>query len=351
MNWRIISTLIAKDFSLFFRKKMFTVLTVIGLVFYIIIYFVLPVSVEEDLEIGLYSPVSIPSFTQMEEEGLKIVPAASSEELQEGVADGDYVAGVSLPDDIIEKISSGQKPAVSIYFTPDVPDEMKDTVALIIREAFYLQTGQALNIDVSEEILGPDMTGEQIPPRDRLRPLFAVIIILVEMMGLANLISDEVERRTIYALLVTPMSAKDLFLAKGITGTLLAFGQAVLFMLIVGGFSHGPLIILVSLLLGAILVTGAAFLISSVSKDFMSVLAWSIPVFILLAVPSFSILFPGMITNWIKILPSHYMVDTVHRVANFGSGWGDIWPNLLILLGYCVVITWIGIFTLKRRVR
>jgi len=125
----------------------------------------------------------------------------------------------------------------------------------------------------------------------------------------------------------------------------------VLFMLLVRGFSEGPLIILVALLLGAVLVTGVAFLISSVSKDFMSVLAWSLPTFIILLVPSFSILFPGAITNWIKILPSYYLVDTVHRVANFGSGWGDIWLNLIILLGFCLVITWIGIFVLRRRVR
>jgi len=126
---------------------------------------------------------------------------------------------------------------------------------------------------------------------------------------------------------------------------------APVFMLLVGGFGGGPLIILIALLLGAVLVTGAAFLISSVSKDFMSVLAWSIPSLIILLVPSFSILFPGAITSWIKILPSYYLVDTVHRVANFGSGWGDIWLNLVILLGFCLVITWIGISVLRRRVR
>lgn len=351
MNWRIIGTLIAKDFSLFFRKKLFTVLTAIGFIFYIVVYFLMPSTVNENLEIGLYAPAALPAFTQVQEEGLKIVTVASEEVLKEGVIEGKYVAGVSLPADIMEKFISKQKPTISLYFTPDVPDEMKDTVVLIISEMAYLQTGQALNIEVTEEILGPDMTGMPIPPRDRLRPLLAIMILMVEMMGLANLISEELERQTIHALLVTPMSLGDLFVAKGITGTGLAFGQAVLFMLLVGGFSGGPLIILITLLLGAVLVTGAAFLISSVSKDFMSVLAWSIPSFIILLVPSFSVLFPGAITNWVKILPSYYLVDTVHRAANFGSGWGDLWLNVLILIGYCLVITWIGIFVLRRRVR
>lgn len=351
MNWRVIGTLVAKDFSLFFRNKLFAALTAIAFIFYIVVYFVMPGTVNENLEIGLYSPVTLPAFTGMQEEGLEVETVASEDALKEGVIEGRYVAGVSLPADMMEKLASQQKPTISLYFTPDVPQEMKDTVALIIRELAYLQTGQPLNIDMTEETLGRDMTGTPIPLRDSLRPLLAIMILMVEMMGLANLLSEEVERGTVHALLVTPMSIKELFIAKGITGTGLAFGQAVLFMILVGGFGGGPLIMLIALLLGAVLVTGAAFLISSVSKDFMSVLAWSIPAFIILMMPSFSILFPGAITNWIKIIPSYYLVDIVHRVANFGSGWGDVWLNLLILLGFCLVITWIGISVLRRRVR
>jgi len=55
------------------------------------------------------------------------------------------------------------------------------------------------------------------------------------------------------------------------------------------------------------------------------------------------------VTNWIKVIPSYYVVDTVHRAANFGSGWGDIWLNLVILVGFCLAITWIGIMLLRRK--
>ena len=78
----------------------------------------------------------------------------------------------------------------------------------------------------------------QIPPRDRLRPLLAVLIVIFETFGLANLISEEVERGTIRALLVTPMTVKDLFIAKGIIGVGLAFIQGVLFLAIVGGMNQ-----------------------------------------------------------------------------------------------------------------
>ena len=275
----------------------------------------------------------------------------SEEALREAVLDGQYVAGVALPADIVEKMISGQKPQVKLYFTSDAPGEIRDAVEVLITEFAYLQTGQPLAIEMSEEILGPDMIGMQIPPRNRLRPLLAVFILLVETMGLATLIGEEVERRTIQALLVTPMTVRDLFAAKGTMGVSLAFGQAALFMAIVGGMSGQPWIILATLLLGAVLVTGIGFLIGSLAKDMMSVMPWVLVVFIPLVIPSFNVMFPGTITGWVKIIPSYYLVDTVHRVANFGAGWGDIWRNLLMLVAFDVVIVWIGITALRRKFR
>jgi hypothetical protein len=351
MNLRIIGALISKDFALFFRNRFFALVTVLGIVAYAIIYFVMPSSVDESLKIGLYATVIPPVLEQLQEEGLEIEVVESDEALREAVAEGQYVAGVALPADFMEKLILGQKPQITMYFASDTPEEIKDAVKVVIRELVYLQIGQPLAIEVSEEILGPDMIGMQIPPRDRLRPLFAVFIIMIETLGLATLISEEVEQRTIHALLVTPMTVRDLFAAKGTIGVGLAFGQAVLFMAIVGGISSQPLIILTALLLGAVLATGTAFLIASLAKDLMSVMAWSIPALIILIIPSLGVLAPGILTGWVEVIPSYYLVDTVHQAANFGAGWGDVWRNLLVLLGFDLVIVWIGITALRRKFR
>jgi len=351
MNLRIIGALISKDFALFFRNRFFALVTVLGIVAYTIVYFVMPSSVDESLKIGLYAPVMPPVFEQLQEEGLEIEVVESDEALREAVTEGQYMAGVALPADIMEKLLLGQKTQITLYFASDTPEEIKDAVGVVIRELAYLQIGQPLAIEVSEEILGPDMIGMQIPPRDRLRPLFAIFIIMTETLGLATLISEEVEQRTIQALLVTPMRVKELFAAKGTIGVGLAFGQAVLFMAIVGGISSQPLIILTALLLGAVLATATAFLIASVAKDLMSVTAWSIPVLIILIIPSIGILLPGTLTGWVEVIPSYYLVDTVHQAANFGAGWGDVWRNLLVLLGFNLAIVWIGVIALRRKFR
>ena len=117
----------------------------------------------------------------------------------------------------------------------------------MLRELSYQQTGQSLSIDLSYDILGPDLAGEQIPPRDRLRLMLVIALVVFEMMGLASLIVEEVEHGTIHGLLVTPMSVRDFFAAKLIIGTILAFMQGLLFMAIVGGLNTQPLIIITAL--------------------------------------------------------------------------------------------------------
>ena len=349
MNWGRIKALIGKDFSLFFRNGFIAVMTVIGILFYILIYFLMPESVDETLEIGVYSPVDIPGFTQVETEGLVLVPVESSDILTEGVIAGDFTAGIALPSDFMQALVSGGTPEIDLYVASDVPQEIKDSVTAITRELVYKLSGQPLTVGIDEEVIGDNMVGMQVPPRDRMRPLLAIFIIMFETFGLANLIAEELERGTVRALLVTPMSIKELFLAKGLFGIGLAFFQAVVFMGIVGGLNQQPIIIILALLLASIMATAVGFLIGSLAKDFMSVLAWGMISFIILAIPGFGVLFPGAVTGWIKLIPSYYLVDMVHTVTGFGAGWGDIWSNILILLAFNAVVFWLGILGIRRK--
>jgi hypothetical protein len=354
MNRRIIGALIAKDLTLFFRSRFFALMTVLGIVAYASIYFLMPSTVDETLEIGFHAPVVPPVYEQMlagGQEGLALELAESEDVLEAAVLEGDYIAGISLPADYSQKLAAGQSPLVRVFFPSDVPDELKDAVTTLVQEAAFLESGQLLNVELAAEVLGVDRAGAQIPPRDRLLPLMAVFILMMETMGLASLISEEVESHTIQALLVTPMNVRGLFLAKGAVGITLAFSQAVLFLAIVGGFSEQPLIVIVALLLGALLVTGIGFLMASLAKSLMSVFAWGMVAIVVLAIPAFGILFPGTISGWVQVIPSFYLVDTVHLAANFGFGWGEVWDNLLILLGFDVAIFGLGVWALRRKMR
>ncbi len=351
MNWQIVSALIVKDFKLYFRNRFFAVITVLALVAYIAIYFVMPRTVDETLEIAVYAPVLPPILEQAGSQGLELELMESEEQLKEAVVGGEYLVGVVVPPDLMDKLMSGEKGRLDVYFRADTPEELRDSIKVLLEELAYLQTGQMLSVRVSPEVLGRDMVGIQIPMRDRLLPMLAVIILMMEMLGLASLISSEVAGRTIQALLITPMTIRGLFAAKLIMGVSLAFVQVLLFMAVTGGLSQQPLIIILALLFGAIMVTGIGFLVASGSKEMTTVMAWGMPMLIILTVPAFGVLAPGTVSDWVKAVPSYYLVDTVYQAANFNAGWSDLWNNLLILLGFDIVLVWLGIIVLGRKFR
>ncbi|HDY68371.1 MAG TPA: ABC transporter permease [Candidatus Scalindua sp.] len=352
MNWRTIKTLIAKDFKLFFRNKFFGVMTIFGIILYLVFYFIMPNAVDETIEIGFYAPHAFNMFNEnIQEEGLIIRNMKSEDELKQAVTDKELHIGISIPEDIQKSLISGKKPQILVYYSSDLPDEIKEMYTILIGEMINQMSGFKIDIDEVEIVLGPDMGGKQIPYRDRMLPLFAVMLLITETLGLANLITSELEDGTIQALLTTPMKVTDLFVGKGITGVFLAFSPAVLLMIITGSLTQNVLLIITSLLLGSIMVTGLAFFIASISKDMMSVIAWGTLLMIVLFIPAFTVIFPGPVSGWIKVIPSFFLVDTLHRAVNFDIGWSGNLNNIMFLIGFNIIFVFLGIITLKRKVR
>jgi ABC-2 type transport system permease protein len=350
MNLRVIRALLKKDLALFTSNRFYLLITVVGLVFYIGIYFILPAHLDEKLSLAMYAPVVPPAFTQLSgQEGIDVKYFPTEESLKQAVLKGDYQVAVALPPDIMDTWAAGGKPRITVYYAATAPPEINDAIVALVKELAYAQTGQSFNFDTTAEILGPDMLGNQIALRDRMRPLLAVFILLMEILTLASLIAVEIEQGTARALLVTPLRISDLFIAKGVLGVGLAFGQAVLFMALVGGFSHQPLIILAALIIGSVMVVGIGFLLASLSRDVTAVTGWGMLVFIILAVPGFGSVIPGLISGWARVIPSYYLTDTVNRVASYGAGWGDVGANLGVLDGVTAAVILAGMLTLRRR--
>lgn len=338
MNLRRVGALVAKDTALFFSNRFIAVVTVLGLVFYLLVYFLMPSTVDETLRIGLYAP-GVPIASQSEQ-GLEATVLSSAAEVREGVLEGRFAAGLAL------EAGSGR---VTAWLPAESPAELRESIGTLAAELALALTGHPLPVSFTEEVIGPDMAGRQVPPRDRMRPLIAVFLLLVEMLGLANLITDEVERRTLTALRVTPMTVGEFYAAKGIVGVGLAFAQSVLYLGVVGGLRSHPLLLVTALLAGSVLVTAVGFLLASVGHDFFSIMGWAILVMVAFVFPAFTVLFPGSLSGWIKAIPSYWLVDVVNRVASYGAGWAETGGSLLVLAGIDAVLAAAGIAALRKR--
>lgn len=349
MNGRIIGALVVKDLLLYFRNRFFAVITVLALVFYAAIYFVLPSTVDETITIAAYAPQLPDAMAQMlDAQSVELVTYESAEALREAVENGDEQAGIVLDEATMTALTNGDPAEITIYFAASLPDEAGESISTLLGSSFH--TGASVdNVTFDTEIIGRDMVGQQITERDRLIPLFAVFVLLAETLGLASLITEEVEHRTLTALMVTPVSVGGVFVSKGIMGVGLAFTQAAILMAVTGSLSNQPLLLLVALLLGSMLVTGVGFMIASVARDMLSVMGYGVFFMIVLIIPALTVIFPGVVTSWVEIIPTYYLIDTIHQVANFGAGWGDVTNNLLILLVTGVALLGLGVMVLQRR--
>jgi ABC-2 type transport system permease protein len=350
---RQITTLLKKDLVLFTRDRFYFLITILGIVMYIIMYFVMPKTLEETLKLGFYAP-GISELENIDEtlaleEGIDLKVFESVDELREAIKKNEYSSGIVLPENFMGMLANGEKPSVTLYFSTSAPEELKIAVTTMVNEMASMAANQEVLLEMQTEVLGQDMAGNQIPWRNRLIPALLIFILGTEVMSLASLIATELEQRTIRALLVTPLKLNQLLTEKALLGITMAFIQVALFSIIVGAFTHQPLIMIMVLLAGCILVTGLGFLVASLARDLMGVTAWGMIVMIIFVIPAIGGIIPGLLSDWAKIIPSYHLTNAISQLVNYRAGFEAVSTNILIMLGWSVVFGIIGVLTLRRR--
>jgi ABC-2 type transport system permease protein len=354
----VIGAIIAKDLTAFSRDRFLLVITVLGLVFYVAVFWVLPDTVDETITLGVAPAEAgalLEGILDQGDEGVELVVFGSAGELRGAVesADGEVVAGMSFPPDFLEAVAAGRETTVTVFVRGDAPEVIQQAIGGMVRELAYLAGGSLPPVTFPESetvVLGPDRAGDQVSMQERMRPLFAFFVLLVETFALASLVASEIQSRTATAIVVSPARVSDFLAAKGVFGTGLAFTEAVLLMLLVGALASNVPTILVVLLLGALLVTGFGLLAGSSGKDFLGILFWSMLFMIPLAIPAFGVLFPGSASGFVRLLPSWGLVEGILRSTAYGVPLSELGVEMAALAGWVVVAFTAGWLVLRRKV-
>ena len=351
----IIGAIIRKDLVEFTRDRFYVLITVFGLVIYVAMYWFLPSSVDETIEAGIHWQGGLPQELS-DGDGLEFTPfdsAAALEAAVDGSGDVSVAIGLDFPPGFTESVRAGTPTTVRVLLTTDVPAEYRGAMTSFVRELAFLISGADLpvtQLDTTEVILGEDRAGDQVSLQEKMGPMFVFFMLLLETFALATLVATEIQARTVTAVLATPTRVADFLAAKAIIGTTLAFGEALLLVILIGILGTGPLVLIVTLLLGALLVTGFGLIAGSTGKDFIGIVFWSMLFLVPLAIPSFAVLFPGSAAPWVRVLPSYGLIESIVRTTSYGDGLTDLAGPLLELAGWCVIVFAAGLFTLRRKV-
>ncbi len=403
----LVAALLKKEALAYSRDTLYLFLTGLVLVMIVVLATVVPDSVEEQITLGVSPPVSelIANATdelkrlgateqqlaELDEadlaegdEGLDLVQFETADDLSAVVkgdleawrtADGGLVLrdpgsgeskptdaerlsvsiGIAFPPTFVSDVASKQDGVeVTVFSDASVPPEIQGAMQSFVREAGYQLAGEELPVTMPDEdsiVLGQDRSGDQISLRDKLIPMLAFLILIMETFSMSSLISVEVLQRTVGALLVTPVRVADFLFAKTVFGTGLAFSQGVVVLAIVGAFTTANWsVLMVTMLLGALMFTGIAMVVGSAGKDFIGQLFYSMAYVIPLMIPAFGVLFPGSAAPWIQVLPSYPVIASLVGASVYELGWPELWTSLAYALAWVCVIYIAGLVALKRKV-
>lgn len=352
----IITAIVRKDFQAFLRDRLYVFLSILGLVAYVVIFWVLPDTVDETITVGATGGGIEGLLAQAAgagESGFDVVAYPSRSELEEAVAagDDDLAVGLAFPDRFFEEIAAGDSVSVAVIATADVAPELREAMESFVEEAALAISGSPPPVELQEEILGVDRAGEQVSLRERFRPLLAFLVLMIEMLSLAGLLASEMQSRTVTAVITTPARLSDFLIAKIVFGSLLAFSQVVLLLLAIRSLGTQPVLLLTLVLLGSLLVTAFALIAGSYGKDFISVMFFSLIFIIPMMIPAFALLFPGSASVWVQAIPTYGLVQGITDVTSYGAGWGETLPNLGLMAVWTAAAFAVGLGILSRKVR
>jgi len=355
--------IVKKDLAQILRNRFVAVISVLSIVVFALIYYLLPSSVNEVFKMGFYLDISQEAATefglqggvediasrlseagkQEAEEGLELVWAESVEDLKRLVEEGEVSAGVSF-------VISDQGPELVLYVSSKTPDEVIEAGEAIGSEIGYALIGYELPADFQATVIGQDMVGQQIPMRDRMRVILLAFVFLLELFSLGNLLMEEVQRKTALALLVTPVTLKDFVSAKAITGILNTFFLGVLTALLLGALTAGTwLAILLLMFLGAAMMVGIAFIVGALSRDFISMSMISMIPFVILVIPGFLVIYPGFDSPILKAIPTYWLLEPLNGILNYGMGLSDYTMSLVYIVLFIMAFFVLGFVILRRR--
>jgi len=354
---RRIGAIVRKDAIEFSRDRFWAFMTVLGLVFYTLVFWLMPTSVDETVAVGVHGG-AITDLTDIagvgSAQGFELVEFATTADLRnavDGSGDVDVAIGVDVPDDMVAALAAGDPITITTYVGADVPAELRTAVDGLLGEVAFALVGQEapVTFDRNLVVLGIDRAGAQVPLRERMRPLIVFFGLMIESMALAALVASEIQRRTVTAVITTPTRVGEFLAAKAVVGTLLAFTESVVLLAVTATTTRLD-VILPTVLLGAVLVTGFGLVAGSAGRDFMSIIFLSMLFMVPMAIPAMGVLFPGSAATWVQLLPTYGLVQALVGVTAYGAGWSDVAGDLARLAGWCALAGAAGLFALRRKV-
>jgi ABC-2 type transport system permease protein len=293
---------------------------------------------------------------------------ASIHDVKKSLDDGTAMVGIVIPEGLERDINGGKKAHIQTII-----DGSNAIYATMVRS--YLEriiTNRALELSakqMSRNGLQP-FTPLNIQPRIWYNPtlksrdfmvpgVFALVLMIISTVLTSMAIVKEKERGTIEQLIVTPIKPIELIAGKLLPFSIISFIDiALVTMVAVFWFRiplHGSFILLFLLSALFMLTTlGLGLFISTVSKTqqqaMMIAMLIIMPIILLSGVMSPIDNMPVPVQYFTFLIPLRYFIVIVRYIFMKGAGMGILWPDVVALALFGIVLFLLSVSRFNKRI-
>jgi ABC-2 type transport system permease protein len=268
-------------------------------------------------------------------DGIEVVAIDDADTLRRLLEDHDLDAGLVLPEGFDAAVRAGERPLLQLYAAGESLASDRLVVALTTTDLVRQVAGRPPPVEVEVVALG------EVPLDLALRALPLLVIFAVAVGGAmvpAMSLVEEKERRTLDAVLVTPVTITDVLVAKGLLGVILATLAGTITLALNDAFGSDPLALVAAVVIGAVMMAEFGLMLGAWARDTNTLFtAWKSGA-ILLIFPVIFYLFPDL-PQWIARLgPTYYVVEPVFAVAIEGAGLSEVAGQLGVAIMICAAL-------------
>ncbi len=303
-----------------------------------------------------------------------ITNASNLNEVRSMIQRGDVEGGIEITSNFTSSLMNGKQGTIIIVTDQSNP-QMSTTLQIVLKEVFEQmgtilaqQTVQQLNSTVNEgnslAIVKPYsiQTEGAVPGNssyfDFIAPgIMAMTVMMSVMTGLPAAISHEKEVGTLDGMMAAPINRLAIILGKTLAQTARGLLQGTLILILAvalfGVTIHGNILLVFALLLlGVFSFVGFGVAITSFAKDqetaMMIMMTLMFPMMFLSGVFFPIQQMPWYMQNISKALPLTYLADALRKVMVLGAGISTITLELVVLIGFGVIMTTIAVPVFRR---
>jgi ABC-2 type transport system permease protein len=347
MNLRRTGVLLGKEVRHGARGYILIVAVVLPLVLSLLLNLIFGTLFSPKARLGLYNEGASQTAALLEANpSLTVRLYPDDAALRGAVEAGRADLGVVFPPGLDAAILAGTPTDLRGYVWGEGLARNRITIGVALTDAFRRLAGLETPVTFNTVTLG----GQAGPPwNDRLLPLIVLLaVFLGGLMLPATSVIVEKAGRTLHALLVTPLSPGEVFLAKGSVGFVVALFMGVVMLVINRAFGLHPGLLVLVLAMGGLMAVEIGLLLGVYVKDFATLFAiWKSGGIILIA-PVIVYIFPG-IPAWVaRIFPTYYFVQPLVDISLSGGGWPEIAGNVIVLAALDAVLAAVLAAVLRR---